>query len=74
MAYLCNDITTHYCCYYGDRMITRSPSLLPWLKDHVDHVLGQCLPTGVGQSVCVYLYTICVCTVTVCISVCTCVV
>ncbi|XP_065906319.1 uncharacterized protein [Dysidea avara] len=30
-------------------IVTRSPYLLPWIKDHVDDVLGRCLPTGVGE-------------------------
>lgn len=43
-------------------MAVSSTSLLPWLKDHIDNVLSQSLPTGIGLSACVYVcLSVCIC-------------
>ena len=39
-------------------MAVSSTSLLPWLKDHIDVMLSQSLPTGIGLFLCL---CVCVC-------------
>ena len=53
---------------FNYRMEVSSTSLLPWLKDHIDEMLSQSLPTGIGLSVCMSVclcvrLSFCVCTV-----------
>ena len=41
---------------FNYRMEVSSTSLLPWLKDHIDEMLSQSLPTGIGLSVCTSVF------------------